>query len=930
MYTKNKKDSQNNRESAFLLQFSGDEYYLRQKLGFNSLNSYGCPIDIMKSTGYFGILDALQDLNFTASEISEFYIQGHVEPYNEPYTFAEGIINIVYGMRKEDIKEKYSYISDERISKLPSPSRNTQMLLSFCYSNDDTYKYIPNAEELSFNFERKYQSLYYHYDNFPKAKEYQSIDGRLFRAIHYLVRHGYDFPTIEDLFNDEVNTIVLKQTNGNDIFNLDKKYALETSDNLLSLVCLLEAHNYKIVNPKSLFNKDNDKINIITPNGIETILNCTDLESYIHKYDMLIQKLNYCHFSIPDILNLCNKKIDTIAIEYNFNSKKYKYYIKRNMLQNISYELLEFIQKSNKLGFSFKDNDNLFDINQELLKVTDLGGKEHLINREVFNSMLDIIIRCEQATLTLNIDQLLNTDENIIELTDKQGQKACAYRERIIHLLNIQSLLKNNGYYFKDYSTLFDESKLYITCYDRQNQERVLGRKQLNNILRIEELQKKGEKLNEKEQDIASMLNNYIFREKLFEWLPYTAKKWIPSSAVIIKIPAEQSDRYFYNNNYTRLQILKDEYQTKNYTEAEGLVSLGFILGLFDTKESTSQKAVNYIINYFIKKGITADELHTTYGAINLQNGYNKNFADFFMKHYTSNPECFIDPDLGTNMVGELYERFDEVLRNRPEKRIKTRTINKLLTPSDATASITSIKVDKGLLGDYANDERFIRLAELLLKFGAHKSEIEWSIELYKQALAIDEQKVSIPNIEDMKASLMKFQSHLKSDPQAFVSGRKTNCCSRYGGYAQDRLTHVITDLDWRYVTFTSPNRTFFDGLVWYDKEDQVVCIDNVEGQFSKTDKKDSKSVAMMADTFIRYADGLYNKMNELNISCRKVNVGHDSGTASWEIFKYASEQKLIYEDINPCNYPTRNNITTDAYKQFTITDEKILKLRRK
>lgn len=176
----------------------------------------------------------------------------------------------------------------------------------------------------------------------------------------------------------------------------------------------------------------------------------------------------------------------------------------------------------------------------------------------------------------------------------------------------------------------------------------------------------------------------------------------------------------------------------------------------------------------------------------------------------------------------------------------------------------------------------------------------------------------------------MKFNSHLKSDPQAFISGRKTNCCSRYGGFAQDRLTHVITDSNWRYVTFTSPNRTFFDGLVWYDKEEQVVCIDNVEGQFSKIDKKDPKSVVMMADTIIRYVDGIYSKMNELNIPCRKINVGKDPGTASWEIFKYASEQKLIYDDIKPCNYPTRNNITTDAYNQFTITDEKILKLRRK
>ena len=248
----------------------------------------------------------------------------------------------------------------------------------------------------------------------------------------------------------------------------------------------------------------------------------------------------------------------------------------------------------------------------------------------------------------------------------------------------------------------------------------------------------------------------------------------------------------------------------------------------------------------------------------------------------------------------------------------------------DVMASITNIKIDREMLGQKVDDARYIRLVELLTKFGASKDELKSAINLYEKALAIDEQKVNIPYIEDLNPSLMKFTSHLKSDPQAFLSGRKTNCCSRYGGLAQDRLTHVITDPNWRYVTFTSPNRTFFDGLVWYDKKDQVVCIDNVEGQFSKFDRNNDKCIAMMADTIIRYADGIYHKMNELNIPCVKVNVGNDPGTASWEIFSYAKQQELISDDNNPCNYPMRNGISTDAYNQFTITDEKTLSLRRK
>ena len=238
--------------------------------------------------------------------------------------------------------------------------------------------------------------------------------------------------------------------------------------------------------------------------------------------------------------------------------------------------------------------------------------------------------------------------------------------------------------------------------------------------------------------------------------------------------------------------------------------------------------------------------------------------------------------------------------------------------------------MDRQLLGEKKDDPRYIRLAELLTRFGASKDEIRWAIVLYEQALAIDEQKVKIPHIEDLTPGIMQFNSHLKSDPQAFVSGRKTNCCSKYGGYAEDRLTHVITDPNWRYVTFTSPYGTFLDGLVWYDPVMKVVCVDNIECQFSRIDKNNPESIATMAGTIIRWADGIYLKMKEDGIHCRKVNVGNDPyAHSSYEVLGWAEQNGLIYYDSNPCDYPERNGISSDARNQLTITSDKILARRR-
>lgn len=870
------------KELAFLLQFEGDEFDVSQKI-FH-LQYYREPVMSMMQTGLFGIIDALIDLGLTNNEIIDFYIHGHVEPYDDPYEFTNGIIKIVYGMSKSEIKKQYGrYFSDERIAKLPNSNNNTKMLMSFCYDKNDTYLFIPNIDDLYHRFSINYNLKYHEYHDCKDEKNLLKIDGKLYRAVRFLVRQGYDFPELDCLFNETIKDIVFKQTNGENTFVLNKALAREMSNNLLSLVYFLERNNYKLLNPAYIFDSKCDDINLIDSNEKEIIFNRSYLGSDIYKYINVLENLNI-NFKIPNIIDLCDKRVKNIWLRYlDRSDKEYNLTIKRDLLLSISAEWFRVIEKGLNLGFSFPDNDNLFNMNQKSLKVIDPSGKERFVAREEFASILQMIIMCMQ-----------------------------------------------NGYSFKDYDNLFDEKQLYIVCYNEQNQEKFLSRKQIYKFVRLLGLSPvKREDLSDSDKDLLMMLDNYDMRKKLFEWLPCTAKKWIPSSAVINKIPAEKSHEYFYNNNHKRLQILKDEYQANKYEEMEGIVSLGYILGLFNSKESTSEKALNYIIEYFLNKGITANELHTIYGAIDLKKGYNKQFADFFMQHYAIDSQSFIEPDLGTNMTGELFERFDEVLENRPEKRIKTKTRNKLLTPIDAMASITDVKIDKEKFGEQVKDERYLRLLQLLMKFGASEDELRWAIRLYEQALLIDEQKVIIPNIEDLKTSLMKFNSHLKNDPQAFLSGRKTNCCSRYGGFAEDRLTHVITDPDWRYVTFTSANRTFFDGLVWYDKEQKVVCIDNVEGQFSKIDKINTKSIPMMADTIIRYADGIYHKMRELNIPCIKVNVGKDPGTASWEIFKYAKQQNLIYDDQNPCNYPARNNISSDANNQFTLTDETILRLRK-
>lgn len=929
------------KKQAFYLQFGGDEFEIRQRIRTYGLSSDCCPVNIINQTGLFGILEAIISLKLTSYEISTFYVHRHVEPYNDPLEFTKGIIKIVQGMTRDEINKEYGdYFSDGRIVDfLEILTEDTKFLLSFCYDKDDFYEYIPDGKDLYNKFQERYYNLYHQDNNYVPKEEFLRIDGKLFRTVCFLVKHGYKFPNLDSLFDNQKEELIFFSQDEEKKFVLNKSYARKMGDNLIGLYYFFQRNEYETLNVENIFLPSCKKIIFRNSSGNKIIFNPSFLDSDVNKDIEVYQYLFSQRFLIADITSVFDKRIENIELNYKDwnNSKEYNLVVKRKVFLKVteSKDFLAEIKDYFQQGFTFLDSENLFNFQEENIKIIDPNLKEQLIKRSLFNKMLDIITSCKKNNFSINFNQLFDKDKSSVELCDKEDNKGIIERERIKDIMYIFALLNKNGYICKDYSNLFNEHNPYIIVYDQENNKRIISRKQINKIAKIEKLERMYSKesyedLSDSEKDLLFMLNNYILKEKLFKWLPYTAKKWLPSSAVISKIPAERSYEYFYNNNYARLGLLKEKFKVSTYEETEGIVSLGYILGLFDSKELISTKAMNYIIEYFFQKGVSALELHKIYGAIDLSKGFNKKFADFFMQHYSTNSESFIEVDLETDMTGELFTRFDEILENRSEKKIKTRTINKLLTPQDALAFITTYEIDKELLGKKIEDERYVNLVTLLMKFGASEEELKWAINLYEQALAIDEKEVKIPFIEDWNKGLMFFNSHLKNDPYTYLSGKKTNCCSTYGGYAQDRLEHVISDINWRYVTFTSFNKTFFDGLVWYDNKEKVACIDNVEGQFSKTDINNPNSLALMADTIIRYADGLYEAMNNLKIPCRKVNVGHDEGTASWAIFEYAYQNGLIIVDNNPCRYPSRNGISTDATKQFTITNEQTLSLRKK
>ena len=477
------------------------------------------------------------------------------------------------------------------------------------------------------------------------------------------------------------------------------------------------------------------------------------------------------------------------------------------------------------------------------------------------------------------------------------------------------------------------------------------GKTILMNVKQIEELF-----MGSKDKYFDKLKDKHDF-DKVMQWLPHTAKHFLPSLSVIQKYPVSEVKNFFGNNNYKRLLELKKQYGIDDLEGMEGLTAISYVLGLFDTQGKTSEKATRYIQEHFIGKKVSDQDVHRIYGNIDLSLGFNKNFADFFMQHYAKDPKAFVNEQDGRNMAGTLFTNFDKVLQFRPEKKIITNTRSQLLTPKDAMSvfinsydfsqlkncldmSLEQLKAHLIKSGASASDiERAVQTLELIKKadikngdavdlhlflsqYGASQREVVWALELFKRAQAINERDVKIPFVQDKLKKLITFETLKKVDSRAFISGKKTNSCSGFGGLAQDRLERAIADPLSRYVLFESPNKSYFDSLVWYDPEDELVVLDNIEGQFHGKDRQDESAEKELLDSVLRYSDAVFQGMKDMRLPCKRVNLGKGQPYRLRDIFESAERDRIILDDPKPSTYPQRHAISTDATQQYTLTNQ--------
>lgn len=414
------------------------------------------------------------------------------------------------------------------------------------------------------------------------------------------------------------------------------------------------------------------------------------------------------------------------------------------------------------------------------------------------------------------------------------------------------------------------------------------------------------------------MMNRFDMQAAI-HYLRHSKKQFLPGLSLMRTLPLTEVEDFYSNNNHRRFGELMKLGQYKGYDEQQGFIKLAYVLGLFSKSETDSQIASDYLKQHIIGK-VDEQDLHKLYGTFDLKHGFNKDFAEFFMIHHSQNPHCFETIE-GVDKTDQIYANFDKVLEFRPEKEIKTTTNRKRLTPEDALNALTDVCLMLGIPPELS------RYASFIGKYTSNKDEIMWCIDKLQKGEQIPEEEIKIPYVEDTSSASCKFRVLKKGDPEIAITGIKTNCCFRYDGASSSSLSHAMTSPNSSVVVFES-EKGYTQGWIWYDEENGVLVIDNLEGiPEVNANGKDAVSDGLM-QAVLRYADQTLIALNKKGLHCSSVNLGtrYLNYCIEKSIDKYKELGLIKVADKSPTDYAKDRNLYTDAQEQYVLTDRELIK----
>lgn len=426
---------------------------------------------------------------------------------------------------------------------------------------------------------------------------------------------------------------------------------------------------------------------------------------------------------------------------------------------------------------------------------------------------------------------------------------------------------------------------------------------------------------------------------KIHEWKEEKKVKFIPPDYTLGVFPEQEIDKYFVNKNPKRWAKL---IKTLGFDQLQGgeknnslidLMKLYYAIGGFSDNQGECEKAYEYICQH-IAKGQKdphklGAELHSRFSKLTLEKGYNKTFAQFFMRYYKDNPD-FMNFRL-KNKFDELmdsqdylcaaHNNFASITKAFPNRVVNGNTERELLSPRFVAEHSSFVSYNDIQPGNE-------KLALLVGERGYSQEQFNRIQTIFENAKTNKDKFVIFAEKNDEENGI-KFRLLEKDDPLGFVLGDITNCCQHIGGAAESCVEDGYLNANSGFIVFeedlknefgedTDKARILGQAYVWYDPETKTVCYDNIEipkniiNELRSSDKSGISS-EMFMDSVIKSAECILKGMNKDEIKVEKVTVG-----ASYNDLNRELEQGFKYED-NPVAANRNYTVYSDARKRQYI-----------
>ena len=395
----------------------------------------------------------------------------------------------------------------------------------------------------------------------------------------------------------------------------------------------------------------------------------------------------------------------------------------------------------------------------------------------------------------------------------------------------------------------------------------------------------------------------------MFYWVN---KKTLPSASVILTMPIKDVDNFFINKNCNEWAKLVKESGITYIENLNSFFKLCYVLGVFSESTSTRDKAVDFIKENIIGK-LNGEIIHSKFDGFVLDNGFNKDYADFFIKYYNTKDFMIYkeEDEWGDeeeiDLIAASYNNFKNVKKIYPNRVLNTNRRADLLLPEHVINAINTVEYE-----DVEEDNE--EFAKVVGRYGYTQEQFEILQNWYNKAKHIPKKEMKLFIANDNHEDGITYELLSKQDPRNAILGNITNCCQVLGGAGEDCVEYGMTKPNSGFITFNYKDKIIAQSWVWYDKKNKIVCLDNIEVPHKYLEKiNQNKSIKKSFIACLLRIDKCFKEeMNMKGFEVKKVTIGQGYN----DIKSILNDEFEIEDEATKLN---GYNGYTDADNQYEI-----------